>query len=120
MPKRPRTSIRVGQRLHRWDGEPGYVALNSRGIRVHTAGDAFQVLWTTRERVPDTRPFNDEGVQGQGVMPWHARSPPGAPQGAPLTRKDIRMSALRTLKFPAQPVGVSGRTTCRPPSIARW
>jgi len=71
MPKQ-RTSIRVGQRLHRWDGEPGYVALNSRGIRVHTAGDAFQVLWTDGESEYLTLDrFNDEGVQwGRGVMPW--------------------------------------------------
>ena len=42
---RKRTTIRVGQRLKRWDGERGYVDMNSQGKRVYGPGEAFKVIW---------------------------------------------------------------------------
>jgi len=38
-------TIRVGQRLINWDGQRGYVALNSQGRRVYGVGERFKVEW---------------------------------------------------------------------------
>lgn len=66
------TTIRVGQRLIRWDGERGYVALNSKGVRVHGPGDSFLIEWEDGESEFLTlEQFATEGVRrGKGVMPW--------------------------------------------------
>jgi hypothetical protein len=79
-------TIRVGQRLIRWDGVRGYVALNSTGTRVHAAGEAFLVEWADGEREYLTlEQCETEGVtRGKGVMPWarsHAHAPDGARRG---------------------------------------
>jgi len=65
-------TIRVGQRLIRWDGVRGSVALNSQGTRVHGPGDAFLVEWADGESEYLTlEQFEEEGVKrGRGVMPW--------------------------------------------------
>ena len=70
--KKVRTSIRVGQRLIRWDGEKGYVALNSRGIRSYSEVEAFMIEWRDHESEYATLDqFEEEGIQlGLGVMPW--------------------------------------------------
>jgi hypothetical protein len=74
---RKRTLIRVGQRLHNWEGTPGYVALNSQGKSVHVSGETFQIHWTDGEgNVEDSQTlsleqFEYEGITwGRGVMPW--------------------------------------------------
>ena len=66
------TTIRVGQRLIRWDGIRGYVALNSKGTRVHGPGDGFLVEWADGESEYLTlEQCAEEGVKrGRGVMPW--------------------------------------------------
>ena len=71
MPSR-RPSIRVGQRLIRWDGEPGWVALNSRGLRIFFQHDAFLVEWRDGEsEYLSLEQCVEAGVRrGQGVMPW--------------------------------------------------
>jgi hypothetical protein len=67
---KPRT-IRVGQRLVHWDGERGYVALNSKGVRVHVHDAPFLVAWADGESEYLTLDqFETEGVRrGKGVMP---------------------------------------------------
>lgn len=70
MPKK--TTIRVGQRLIRWDGEPGYVGLNSLGITHWEADQEFLVQWRDGESEYLTlKQFKAEGVSlGHGLMPW--------------------------------------------------
>lgn len=65
-------SIRVGQRLIRWDGARGFVALNSKGVRIHDAGTAFLVEWVDGESEYITLDqFEAEGIRrGKGMMPW--------------------------------------------------
>lgn len=41
---KPKT-IRVGQRLIRWDGVRGYVDTSTKGTGTHGPGEAFQVIW---------------------------------------------------------------------------
>jgi len=72
-----RTLIRVGQRVIRWDGQRGYIDLNTKGTRVYGPGEAFKVLWLDADgRVEDAEyltlaQFDDEGIRfGRGVMPW--------------------------------------------------
>ena len=72
-----RTEIRVGQRLMRWDGTRGYVALNSAGRRVFGPGEAFLVEWLGLDgTVEDAEyltleAFAKEGITcGRGIMPW--------------------------------------------------
>jgi hypothetical protein len=62
----------VGQRLIRFDGERGYVALNTKGVRVHGPGEPFKVEWQDGEDEYLTLDqFEAEGVRrGKGVMPW--------------------------------------------------
>lgn len=69
---RHHTLIRVGQRLKRWDGESGYVNLNSRGTRTYEGSDEFQVIWQDGGSDYYTLATLDtEGVTwGRGVMPW--------------------------------------------------
>jgi hypothetical protein len=71
MPQPPQT-IRVGQRLIRWDGVRGYVSTNSQGKSVHTIDDHFLVEWEDGEAEYLTlAQFDTEGVRrGKGVMPW--------------------------------------------------
>jgi hypothetical protein len=66
------TTIRVGQRLIRWDGERGYVALNSKGVRVHAHDEPFLIEWADGESEYLTLDqCETEGVRrGKGVMPW--------------------------------------------------
>jgi hypothetical protein len=71
------TSIRVGQRLIRWDGTRGYVALNTAGRRVFGSGETFLVEWLGLDgTVEDSEyltleSFDKEGVRfGRGLMPW--------------------------------------------------
>ena len=68
----PRTTIRVGQRLIRWDGMTGTVALNSHGTRVHGPGAVFLVEWADGDSEYLTlAQFEAEGVtRGKGVAPW--------------------------------------------------
>jgi hypothetical protein len=76
-----RTEIRVGQRLIRWDGTRGYVALNSQGTRVCGPGEPFLVEWlgldghTAEDAASVTlEDLEREGIRfGKGVIPW-ARS----------------------------------------------
>jgi hypothetical protein len=72
-----RTEIRVGQRLIRWDGSRGSVALNTAGRRVLGPGEAFLIEWLSFDGTvedaeyltPET--FAQEGVKfGRGLMPW--------------------------------------------------
>jgi hypothetical protein len=72
-----RPEIRVGQRLIRWDGSRGYVALNTAGRRVFGPGEAFLVEWLGLDgTVEDAEyltleTFEQEGVTfGRGLMPW--------------------------------------------------
>ena len=72
-----RTAIRVGQRLIKWDGSKGYVALNSRGKRVFGRGERFLVEWVdeagdVEDAVYLTLEQSDtEGIRvGLGLMPW--------------------------------------------------
>jgi hypothetical protein len=74
---KPRTSIRVGQRLINWDGSKGYVTLNSKGTRVFGPGEQFLVEWLGLDgTVEDSsyltlEDFTKEGITvGRGVMPW--------------------------------------------------
>jgi len=73
----PKNTIRVGQRLINWDGQCGYVALNSQGRRVYGLGERFKVEWLDADgEVEDTQyvtleQFEKEGIKrGRGVMPW--------------------------------------------------
>jgi hypothetical protein len=73
----PRTEIRVGQRLIRWDGSRGYVALNTAGRRVFGPGEEFLVEGLGLDgTVEDAEyltleTFDKEGVRfGCGLMPW--------------------------------------------------
>ena len=74
---KPRTSIRVGERLINWDGARGYVALNSQGTRVFGTREPFLVEWLGLDgTVEDSsyltlEDFTKEGITfGKGVMPW--------------------------------------------------
>jgi hypothetical protein len=68
-----KTTILVGQRLIRWDGEAGYIALNTagRGV-VFGLRDVFVVQWKDGESGYLTlAQFEEEGVRlGKGRMPW--------------------------------------------------
>ena len=73
----PKNTIRVGQRLINWDGQCGYVALNSQGRRVYGLGERFKVEWLDADgEVEDAQyvtleQFEKEGIKrGHGVMPW--------------------------------------------------
>jgi len=73
----PKNTIRVGQRLINWDGQRGYVALNSQGRRVYGPGERFKVEWLDADgEVEDAQyvtleQFKKEGIKrGRGVMPW--------------------------------------------------
>ena len=73
----PKNTIRVGQRLINWDGQVGYVALNSQGRRVYGLGERFKVEWLDAVgEVEDAQyvtleQFEKEGIKrGRGVMPW--------------------------------------------------
>lgn len=68
----PLRPIRVGQRLRRWDGEPGYVDLNSRGLRLYGPDEPFRVCWRDGDSEYLTLTvFAREGVTlGKGVLPW--------------------------------------------------
>lgn len=78
MPKqKPRLTIRVGQRLIRWDGAKGHVSLNTKGVRVHGPEDAFLVEWLDWDGTVESAEYYTlitlvtEGVTfGRGVMPW--------------------------------------------------
>lgn len=65
-------TIRVGQRLIRWDGTSGYVSLNSRGIRAYGPNEQFLVEWHDGESEYATlATLRTEGIRrGRGVMPW--------------------------------------------------
>lgn len=67
-----KTTIRVGQRLIRWDGIRGYVDLNSKGVSLHKGDDEFQVIWDDGESEYLTlAQFETEGIRrGKGVMAW--------------------------------------------------
>lgn len=72
-----RTTISVGQRLIRWDGERGYVDLTSTSKKTFGPGEAFQVVWLDSHGKVDgaeyltLEQFEEEGVQwGRGKMPW--------------------------------------------------
>lgn len=73
---KPRTSIRVGQRLVYHDGSPGYVCLNSRGQLVYGPGEPFKVAWkdldgSESEEYYTLEQFDDEGITwGKGRMRW--------------------------------------------------
>ena len=71
------TTIRVGQRLTRWDGAKGYVDTNSKGTSVYGLGEPFQVIWLDADGAAEDaeyltlEQFQREGIQwGRGVMPW--------------------------------------------------
>jgi len=73
----PKNTIRVGQRLINWNGQRGYVALNSQGRRVYGLGERFKVEWLDADdEVEDAQyvtleQFEKEGIKrGRGVMPW--------------------------------------------------
>ena len=73
----PKNTIRVGQRLINWDGQRGYVALNSQGRRVYGLGERFKVEWLDADgEVEDAQyvtleQFEKAGIKrGRGVMPW--------------------------------------------------
>ena len=65
-------SIRVGQRLIRGDGVRSYIALNSKGTRVHGPGEAFLVEWADGESEYLTLDqCETDGVKrSKGVMHW--------------------------------------------------
>lgn len=65
-------SIMVGQRVIRWDGEPGYITLNSRGVRVFAADEPFLIEWQDGESEYVTlAQFSQEGIRrGKGRMSW--------------------------------------------------
>lgn len=73
----PKNTIRVGQRLINWNGQRGYVTLNSQGRRVYGLGERFKVEWLDADdEVEDAQyvtleQFEKEGIKrGRGVMPW--------------------------------------------------
>lgn len=73
----PPQTIRVGQRLLDWQGQRGYVALNSQGKRVFGLGEPFLVEWLDADggienaQYLTLEQFTDEGItRGRGVMPW--------------------------------------------------
>jgi len=73
----PKNTFRVGQRLINWDGQCGYVALNSQGRRVYGLGERFKVEWLDADgEVEDAQyvtleQFEKVGIKrGHGVMPW--------------------------------------------------
>ena len=73
----PKNTIRVGQRLINWDGQCGYVALNSQGRRVYGLGERFKVEWLDADgEIEDAQyvtleQFEKAGIKrGRGVMPW--------------------------------------------------
>jgi hypothetical protein len=77
--KRPRMRklIRVGQRLVRWDGQRGYVDLNSQGVRVYGPGETFRIHWQDEEGNFDgdetamLETLEELGITwGNGVMRW--------------------------------------------------
>jgi hypothetical protein len=75
--QRTRQLIRVGQRLINWDGQKGYVALNTKGKSFFGPGEQFLVEWLDADgEIEDAtyftlEQFEHEGVQfGRGVMPW--------------------------------------------------
>lgn len=78
MPQRPRTIIRVGQRLFTDDGSRGYVAQNSQGKRIYGPGEEFLVEWLDGTgggyegaEYYTLATLADEGIMfGRGVMPW--------------------------------------------------
>lgn len=78
MPQRPRTSIRVGQRLSADDGSRGYVALNSHGKRIYGPDEEFMVEWIESNwgghegaEYYTLATLLEEGIMfGRGVMPW--------------------------------------------------
>jgi hypothetical protein len=70
-------TIRVGQRLIRWDGARGYVDTNTKGTSVYGPGESFQVVWLDADgSIEDAESltleqFEYERVRrGRGVMPW--------------------------------------------------
>ena len=65
-------SIRVGQRLIRWDGIKGFCALNSNGTRIYGPRDAFRIEWDDGDSEYLTLETLDaEGIRrGKGLMPW--------------------------------------------------
>lgn len=65
-------TIAVGQRVFRWDGEPGFVSMNSLGKRAYDSNDEFQVEWKDGEVDHYTlATLETEGVRrGKGRMPW--------------------------------------------------
>lgn len=75
MPRR--TLIRVGQRLIRWDGMRGYVALTTRPQTVFGPGEEFMVEWLDYDGEVEAseyltlEQFEAEGVRwGRGTLPW--------------------------------------------------
>jgi hypothetical protein len=75
--KKQLRTIRVGQRLIRWDGVRGYVDHNSKGTCISGPGEPFQVVWLDADgSIEDAEyltldQFETEGVRrGKGVMPW--------------------------------------------------
>jgi hypothetical protein len=73
----PKNTIRVGQRLINWDGQCGYVALNSQGRRVYGLGERFKVEWLDADGEVEDAQYvtleqcEKEGIKrGRGVMPW--------------------------------------------------
>ena len=74
---RPRTLIRVGQRVIRWDGIPGYVGTNSQGKNVHGPSEPFHVEWLDADgsvedaEILTLEQFKAEGIRfGRGLMRW--------------------------------------------------
>jgi hypothetical protein len=72
-----RTTIRVGQRLIRWDGAKGYVDQNTKGTAVYGPGEEFQVCWLDADgsiEDADTHTLAslaEEGiVRGKSIMRW--------------------------------------------------
>jgi hypothetical protein len=72
-----RTTIRVGQRLLRWDGAKGYVDQNTKGTAVYGPGEPFQVIWLDADgSIEDAETLTlaalvAEGItRGKGVMSW--------------------------------------------------
>ena len=65
-------TIRVGQRLRRWDGITGYVDLNSAGRSVWEPGEAFQICWSDGDSEhATTETLAEEGITRRpGVMTW--------------------------------------------------
>jgi hypothetical protein len=72
-----RSTIRVGQRLVRWDGAKGYVDQNTKGTAVYGPGEEFQVCWLDADgSVEDADTLTlaalvAEGItRGRGLMRW--------------------------------------------------